>query len=336
MDELKKWIKDYSLRKGVNYDETIIEALKFYKEFTERNGQKYYNLGKKLKEFIDENAQDSLKVSKGTETFKREEHGTIRFECIQNFDEKEKYLKNMENINSNLINIILNDRTIILKALQNEKNISSAIISFENFDTKEAKYAFVHYLRVLNSKYKKMHLAIENEIINLAKRFGVNRIDRVVSYDMLSDFKNMGYTELYRNCYLRIDTNNKNCDLVEYEREVKHHVSNRYIPIFKMCPERFEEKDNMNGLYKFNMSAGKFYAQINVKEDKAFCKLYLDKDKLNKTLYVSDLYCTIINYIKKNNIKNLYTLIDKRHINVLGSIENARKIKEWVWIRKLL
>ncbi|PJI09692.1 MULTISPECIES: hypothetical protein [Clostridium] len=334
MDELEKWIKDYSLKKGVNYEKTIIEALKFYREFIEGNGHKYYNLGKKLKGFIDENAEELLKVSKDTKAFKGDEHGTIRFQCIQNFDEKERYLKSMENINSNLINIILNDRTIILKGLQNEKNISSAIISFENFGTNEAKYAFVHYLRVLNSKYKKIYPAIESEIINLAKKFGVNRIDRVVSDDLLSNFKSMGYTELYRNCYLRIDNNN--CNLVEYEKEVKHRVGSRYVPIFKMCPNRFEEKDNVNELYRFTMRAGKFYAQINIKGDKAFGKLYLDKDKLNKASYIKYLYYTIISYIKKNNIKNLYTLIDKRHINVLGSIENARKIKEWVWIRKLL
>ncbi|AAK80309.1 hypothetical protein BJV85_001532 [Clostridium acetobutylicum] len=336
MDELEKWVKGYSEKKGVSYQETIIKALKFYRKFVEDGKVEYYDLGKKLNEFIKENhiilSSVDDNIDKAIETHRKE---SFSVDIVQEVDKKEKYLKSMDNISSSLINIILSDKTIILRMYEDAIELASSIVSFENLGTVDAKYVFVHYIKV-NPSYKKAYQIIEKGIADVARKFGARRIDRVVADTAVNGFKNIGYNELYRNYYLKINIDKRNYNFSEYEKSSRHHISSRYTAVFRMYPEGFEEKAAMNKLYKFTTKRGKFYAQIAIREDKASAKLYFDKNKLDKADYTQSVYYTLVNYLNKSNVKNLYTLIEQRHINVIGSIDNARKIKEWVWIRKLL
>ncbi|URZ16932.1 hypothetical protein [Clostridium felsineum] len=337
MDDLEKWVKDYSEKNGLKYQETIFKALKFYKKFVEEGKSEYYDLGKKLNEFIKENQNTLFKKETSTISIERnKEKGLLQTEVLEDVDKKERYLKSIDNISSNLINIILSENTVILKIYDSDKVVASGVISFENLAESGAKYVFVHYIRISSGDYRKIYPMIEKKIESVAEKFGAHRIDRVISSEAINSFKNLGYNEVYKNYYLRIKTDKRNYNLGEYEKVSRHSVGSKYVPIFKMCPDRFQIQNAMNRLYRFTTEKGRFYAQISIKDSNASAKLYFDRSKLGKVEYTKSVYYTLIKYFNKANVKNLYTLMDQRHINVVGSIDSARKIKEWVWIRKLL
>ena len=85
-----------------------------------------------------------------------------------------------------------------------------------------------------------------------------------------------------------------------------------------MCPKRFNEIEDPSGLYKFSTIYGKFYAKINIKNERCYARLYLDENKMNRMTYLKSVYYTLVNDLYKNGIKIIYHPCDNfkfKHCN---------------------
>lgn len=353
MNDIEEWVKEYSSKTGMAYEDIVNKALKFYREKVENNESiSDYRAGRELRNFLnnikniydktsikDESAVENKVKSKAEPQNKvmPKEKPRISCEVIEKSDEKENYLKGIQNLNPDLMNIILSERTYVLKMLQDKVNYATAIISFEKDEKDFQQYAFIHYVDFTDNKYKKLYSNIEKEIMEITKKNDVNNIDRIVDGEYIDQFKSLGYTERYKNYSIKLNIENSRLrGINEYTKNNRNHVSSKCIPIFKMCPERFKENTDPNNLYKFSTTYGKFYAKVNIKNEKCYARLYLDENKINRIAYLKNVYYTFVNDLYKNGIKIIYTLVGQKHINILKSNCDVTTIKEWVWIRKSL
>lgn len=366
MKDMEEWAREYSAKTGMAYEEIVSRALKIYRESVDNNiSINDYRAGKELRSFLNnitkiyngnkysEENKVSNKVkshqeegivenkSKNNSDLQRKsvtkENPKMSCEVIEKSDEKEVYLKGIQNLNPDLMNVVLSEKAYVLKMLQNKVVYATAIISFEKNEENFEQYAFIHYVDFLDNKYKKLYSNIEKEIIEIAKKNNVNNIDRIVNGEYIEQFKNLGYKEVYRNYSIKLNIENSRLrGINEYAKNARNHVSSKCIPIFKMYPERFKETAEPNSLYKFSTTYGKFYAKITIKNEKCYARLYLDENKINRIAYLKNVYYTLVNDLYKNGIKMIYTLIGGKHINILKGSCDITIIKEWVWIRKSL
>lgn len=361
MSDIENWIREYVSKTGITYEEVVKKALEFYKESLENNIEvSDYKAGRELRNFINnikriyskpadsksqihnktENKQED-KVKKDivqpNKVVPKEAPSKVSCEIIEKSDEKENYLKGIQNVNPDLMNVILSERTYVLKMMQNKVNYATSIISFEKDEKDFQQYAFIHYVDFLDNKYKKLYSNIEKEIVEIAKKNNVNNVDRIINGEYIEQFKSIGYKEMYKNYSIKINIENSRLrGINEYAKNARNHVSSKCIPIFKMGPKRFKENAEPNSLYKFSTSYGKFYAKIVMKNEKCYAKLYLDENKINRITYLKNVYYTFINDLYKNGVKIIYTLVGQKHINILKSNCDVTTMKEWIWIRKSL
>lgn len=365
MKDIEEWAREYSTKSGMPYEEIVNRALKIYKESID-NGMSIsdYRAGKELRSFLNNitkiyNKNNTKEESIGSNKAKGQEEVVVEnkiknntdsqnkvitketpkigCEVIEKSDEKENYLKGIQNLNPDLMNVVLSENTYVLKMLQNKVIYATAIISFEKDEKDFGQYAFIHYVDFVENKYKKLYSNIEKEIIEIAKKNNVNNIDRIVNGEYIEQFKSLGYKEMYKNYSIRLNIENSRLrGINEYAKNARNHVSSKCIPIFKMCPQRFKESAEPNSLYKFSTTYGKFYAKITIKSEKCYARLYLDENKINRISYLKNVYYTFVNDLYKNGIKIIYTLIGDQHINILKGSCDITVIKEWVWIRKSL
>lgn len=365
MKDMEEWAREYSVKTGMQYEEIVNRALKIYKESIDNNVSiNDYRAGKELRSFLNNitkiyNENKHKEESTGSNRVKDQKEGPkknniknnadapnkvevkekpkMSCEVIEKSDEKENYLKGIQNLNPDLMNVVLSENTYVLKMLQNKVIYATAIISFEKDEKNFDKYAFIHYVDFLNNKYKKLYSNIEKEIVEIAKKNNVNNIDRIVNGEYIEQFKSLSYKEIYKNYSIRLNIeNSKLRGINEYAKNTRNHVSSKCVPIFKMCPERFKESAEPNSLYKFSTTYGKFYAKVNIKDEKCYARLYLDESKINRIAYLKNVYYTFVNDLYKNGIKIIYTLVGGKHINILKGSCDITIIKEWVWIRKSL
>lgn len=364
MKDMEEWIRDYGIKTGMTYEEIVKKALEFYKESIDSNMSiSDYKAGKELRSFLNKikdiysgtssrvaanikgenvsqnkinNNSNSSNSDSKTKVLPKE-GPKISCEVIEKSDEKESYLKGIQNLNPDLMNIILSEKTYVLKMLQNKATYATAIISFEKDEKDFQQYAFIHYVDFSDNKYKKLYSNIEKEIVEIAKKNNVNNIDRIVNGEYIEQFRSIGYKEMYKNYSIKLNIENSRLrGINEYAKNSRNHVSSKCVPIFKMCPKRFKENEDPNSLYKFSTSYGKFYAKITIKNEKCYAKLYLDENKINRIAYLKNVYYTFVNDLYKNGIKIVYTLVGEKHINILKSNCDVAIIKEWTWIRKSL
>lgn len=365
MNDMEEWAKEYSTKTGMQYEEIVNKALKIYKESIDNDMSIIdYRAGKELRSFLNnitkiynkskykeestnsnkvkgqEEGPTENKIKKNTNDTNKvitKENPKMSCEVIEKSDEKENYLKGIQNLNPDLMNVVLSENTYVLKMLQNKVIYATSIISFEKDEKNFGQYAFIHYVDFVENKYKKLYSNIEKEIIEIAKKNNVNNIDRIVNGEYIEQFKSLGYKEMYKNYSIRLNIENSRLrGINEYAKNVRNHVSSKCIPIFKMCPQRFKESAEPNSLYKFSTTYGKFYAKITVKGEKCYARLYLDENKINRISYLKNVYYTFVNDLYKNGIKIIYTLIGGQHINILKGSCDITIIKEWAWIRKSL
>lgn len=365
MSDIEDWVREYVVKTGITHEEVVKKALEFYKESVENNIEfSDYKAGKELRNFFynirriyseaansksqfhgkDQKAEESKikndTVSKNkvvTKESPKENSFKVSCEIIEKSDEKENYLKGIQNVSPDLMSVILSEETYVLKMIQNKVNYATAIISFEKDEKDLQQYAFIHYVDFLDSKYKKLYSNIEKEIIEIAKKNNVNNVDRIVNGEYIEQFKSIGYREIYKNYSIKINIENSRLrGINEYAKNTRNHVSSKCVPIFRMGPKRFKENAEPNSLYKFSTSYGKFYAKITIKNEKCYAKLYLDENKINRITYIKNVYYTFINDLYKNGVKIIYTLVGQKHINILKSNCDVTTIKEWIWIRKSL
>lgn len=353
MNDIEEWVKEYSSKTGMVYEDIVKKALKFYREMIENNESiSDYRAGKELRIFLNsiKNIYDktSIKNESAVENKVKgkvepqnkvmpKEKPKISCEVIEKSDEKENYLKSIQNLNPDLMNIILSEKTYVLKMLQDKVTYATAIISFEKDEKDFQQYAFIHYIDFTDNKYKKLYSNIEKEIMEIARKNNVNNIDRIVNGEYIEQFKSLGYTEMYKNYSIKLNIENSRLrGINEYTKNNRNHVSSKCIPIFKMYPKRFKENTDPNSLYKFSTTYGKFYAKVTIKNEKCYARLYLDENKINRIAYLKNVYYTFVNDLYKNGIKIIYTLVGQKHINILKSNCDMTTTKEWVWIRKSL
>lgn len=353
MNDIEEWIKVYSSKTGMTYEDIVNKALKFYKEKVENNQNiSDYRAGRELRNFLNriKNIYDETSIKNESTVESKlkskvesknkvvsKQKPKISCEVIEKSDEKENYLKSIQNINPDLMNIILSEKTYVLKMLQDKANYATAIISFEKDEKDFQQYAFIHYVDFTDNKYKKLYSNIEKEIMEIAKKNSVNNIDRIVNGEYIEQFKSLGYTEMYKNYSIKLNIeSSKVRGINEYAKNTRNHISSKCIPIFKMCPKRFKESEDPNSLYKFSTNYGKFYAKIIVKNEKCYARLYLDESKINRIAYLKNVYYTFVNDLYKNGIKIIYTLVGQKHINILKSNCDVAILKEWIWIRRSL
>lgn len=365
MKDIEEWAREYSIKTGTKYEEIVSRALKIYKESVDNDVSiNDYRAGKELRSFLNNitkiyNENKHKEKSTGSNEVKNreeqvpdnkvkdnsnsqnkvatKENAKMSCEIIEKSDEKESYLKGIQNLNPDLMNVVLSENTYVLKMLQNKVVYATAIISFEKDEKNLGQYAFIHYVDFVENKYKKLYSNIEKEIIEMAKKNNVNKIDRIVNGEYIEQFRSLGYKEMYKNYSIKVNIeNSKLRGINEYAKNTRNHVSSKCIPVFKMCPERFKESAEPNSLYKFSTTYGKFYAKIVIKSEKCYARLYLDENKINRIAYLKNVYYTFVNDLYKNGIKIIYTLVGGQHINILKGSCDITTIKEWVWIRKSL
>lgn len=357
MSNIENWAREYSKEKGMTYEEIVELSLEFYKENVENNMIENYTLGKefiklfgkaievygrKYNEAQKANPKVTPKVTpKDKQLEEPQEANTNKSlksgcEVLEKVDEKEKYLKSIPNLNSDLMNVILSDKTYVLRMVHDGKNYGSALISIEESKRKVPIYTFIHYIDFVDNKYKKLYSDMENEIIVISKKYEVNNVDRIIDGKYMEQFRSLGYSELYKNYNVKFNIENKIRGVNEYEKNLKGHVSSKFVPMFKMVPERFKEKSDVGDLYKFSTNNGKFYAKINIKNEKCYLKLYLEEDRQQSIMYIKNVYYTILNDLYKNGVKIVYTLVGQKHINILKTLGDVNILKEWIWVRRSL
>lgn len=353
---MEKWAREYSVKAGINYDDLVNAALEMYKKNVENGTVNDYLIGREVRTFLDrlrrvygeregqpevrerikqpESSNEEVKVPSAPKKPIPKQDSLC--EVLEKSEDKETYIKSMPNISADLINIILSERTYILNILYDKEICCSAVISIEEAVRSSPKYIFIHSIEFSDDKYKKLYGNVEKEIINISEKYKVNNIDRIINGQYLEQFKTMGYKEMYRNYSIRLKVEKSARRVSEYEKNLRDHVSSKCSPSFRMYPNRFKENSDSSNLYKYSTSYGRFYAKLNIKNEKCYLKLYIDENKFDRILYLKGVYYTLINDLYKNGVKIVYTLVGQKHINILKTAANVEVLKEWIWIRKSL